>query len=160
MKRFAMVGLVLGVLALATSAYACCGQSVMAASPVVAAPVTTYYAPGTSASVVTGSPMPTAVTATTYYAPTVTTYYAPAEPVTAYYAPTTAYYAPTTAYYAPTTAYYSAPVTSYYAPYTTYYAPSTTYYSPYSYTTNYAPGYVYYPGRVPGQPIRNLFRRY
>jgi hypothetical protein len=152
MKRFAMVGLVLGVLALATSAYACCGQSVMAASPVVAAPVTTYYAPGTSASVVTGSPMPTAVTATTYYAPPVTTYYAPEV--------TTSYYAPPTTYYAPTTAYYSTPVTSYYAPYTTYYAPSTTYYSPYTYSSYYAPGYVYYPGRVPGQPIRNLFRRY
>jgi hypothetical protein len=152
MKRFAMVGLVLGLLTLATSAYACCGQSVMAASPVVAAPVTTYYAPGTSASVVTGSPMPTAVTATTYYAPPVTTYYAP-EPVTTYYAPTTTYYAPTTAYYA-------APTTSYYAPYTTYYAPSTTVYSPYTYSSYYAPGYVYYPGRVPGQPIRNMFRRY
>ncbi|MCC7086280.1 MAG: hypothetical protein IT427_14855 [Pirellulales bacterium] len=143
MKRLATVGLALGILALGTSAIACCGQSVMAAAPVT----TTYYAPATSASVVTGSPMPTTMTATSYYAP-VTTYYAPTvvEPVTTFYAPTTTYYA--------------APTTTFYAPYTTYYAPATTVYSPYTYTSNYAPGYVYLPGRVPGQPIRNLFRRY
>jgi hypothetical protein len=76
------------------------------AAPVVAAPVTSYYAP--------------AAPVTTYYAPAapVTTYYAPAAPVTTYYAPA----APVTTYYAP-----AAPVTSYYAPaapVTTYYAPS------------------------------------
>jgi hypothetical protein len=147
MKRFAMVGMVLGVLAFATAASACCGAPSVMSS---------YYVPGTSASVVTGSPMPSAVTATTYYAPATTAYYAPAAvaPVTTYYAPTTAYYAePVTTYYAP------APVTAYYAPTTTYYAPAATVYSPYTYSSYYAPAYVY-PGRVPGQPIRNLFRRY
>lgn len=66
---------------------------------------------------------------------TVTAYYAPAvvEPVTTYYAPT-----PVTTYYAPTTVY--SPVVA---------APVYTYGYPY---------YGYYRYRVPGQPIRNLFR--
>lgn len=131
MKRIALFGMVLGVLSVATFANAQC-----ACNSGVAA--TSYYVPGTSASVVTGSPMPSAVTATTYYAPT-TTYYAP-EAVTSYYAPTTAYYAPTTAYYAPTTAYY---------------APATTVYSPYTYSSYYAPAYPVYVA-----PRRGLFRRW
>jgi hypothetical protein len=124
MKRIAMFGAVLGVLSVAGLANAQCACN----SPVAA---TSYYVPGTSASVVTGSPMPSAVTATSFYAPT-TTYYAP-EVVTSYYAPTTAYYAPTTAYY----------------------APATTVYSPYTYSAYYAPAYPVYVA-----PRRGLFRRW
>jgi hypothetical protein len=77
--------------------------------------------------------MPTTVTAS--YPAAVTTYYAPAavaEPVVTYYAPT--------------------PVTTYYAP--------TTVYSPVVGAPVYTYGYPVYYGRyrVPGQPIRNLFR--
>ena len=104
------------------------------------APVTTYYAPATTA----------------YYAPATTAYYAPT--VTSYYAPdTTAYYAPApvTSYYAPApvTAYYALPVTAYYGP-----APVTAYYggvgvvaSPYVVRTR-----VY----VRGEPVRNFFRAF
>ena len=134
MKRVLFAVLATTAMGVATVAQADCGCS----APLAAAPVTTaYYAPSvmpsTTASVVTGSPMPSTVT-TAYYAPMTTV----AEPVTttAYYAPVTTYYAP-----APVTAYYApAPVTTYYAP-----APVSAYYAP----TYYAPAYaapVYYRG--------------
>src|SRR5215471_10723038 len=60
-------------------------------------PYTTYYAPAvvpsTTASVVTGSPMPTTVTS--YYPGAVTSFY---QPVTTFYSPVTTYYAPATVY--------------------------------------------------------------
>jgi hypothetical protein len=89
-------------------------------------PVTTYYAPATTATTTYYAPT------TTYYAPTTTTatttYYAPttAAATTTYYAPTTTYYAPTTAYYAPTTT----ATTTYYAPTTAAVVPTTTYMVP------------------------------
>ena len=129
MTRVLIAVLMVTLVGLASVAQAqCCG-----AQAAVAAPVTTaYYAPSvmpsTTASVVTGSPMPSTVT-TAYYAPTTTV----VEPVA-----TTAYYAqaPVTAYYAP------APVTTYYAP-----APVTSYYAPAYYAPTYvAPYPVYYRG--------------
>jgi hypothetical protein len=147
MKRVFLALMVMTVMSFAVAAQADCGCASAAVVPTTTyyAPATTaYYTPATSASVVTGSPLASTVTA--YYPSTVATtaYYAPAavvEPVTTYYAP-----APVTTYYAPT------PVTAYYAP--------TTVYSPVVapvYTYGY-PTYSYYRYRVPGQPIRNLFR--
>jgi hypothetical protein len=130
MNRVLLALLATTVMGVATVAHADCGCT----SPAISAPVTAYYAPSTTASVVTGSPMPTT---TAYYAPTTTVaepvvttaYYAPA-PVTTYYAPT-----PVTTYYAPT------PVTTYYAP-----APAAAYYSPTYYAPAYYGGPVYYRG--------------
>ena len=91
--------------------------------PVIAAPVTSYYAPsGNYAAVSAYSPpvvasVPTSsVAVTSYFAPAVPTVAAPL-PVTSFYAPA-AVSAPvtTTSFYAPAPAVVAAPVTTYYAP--------------------------------------------
>lgn len=118
------------------------------AAPVVAAPVTSYYAPITT----NYAPI------TTNYAPITTNYAAPAAgvvttnylspaPVTTYYGGTTLA-APTTTYYGGTTL--AAPTTTYYggtgvvSPTTTYYGPTSTFYGPTAAPATVTPTTTYY----------------
>ena len=96
---------------------------------VVAAPVTTYYAP---APAIVAAPR--------------VTYYTPAPVVTA--APVTTYYS-TTAVATPVTTYYSSTAVA--APVTTYYAPAAVYAPVTYYPAGIVRSKVYYPG----QPVRN-----
>jgi hypothetical protein len=120
-------------------------------SPVYAAPVAvqSYYAPR-------AMPVQQAYTSTTaYYAPPQQAYYAQQQ-VQAAYCPTTTYSPVVQQAYSPVyQTSYAAPVAA--MPVTTYYAPTVAY-SP---VVTYAPAPVVYarPLYVPGQPVRNYYRR-